>query len=46
LLRIDPAETASLVNEPGVRRFRCFAGGMDGWLQVDALGTRVLPERR
>ena len=34
LLRVNPAETASLVSEPGVRRFQMRGREMDGWLQV------------
>jgi TfoX/Sxy family transcriptional regulator of competence genes len=36
LLRIDPAETNSLVDEPHVRRFQMRGREMDGWLRVDA----------
>jgi len=36
LLRVDPAETASLVSEPHVRRFEMRGREMDGWLRVDA----------
>lgn len=36
LLRVDPAETESLVNEVDVRRFRMRGREMDGWLHVDA----------
>jgi TfoX/Sxy family transcriptional regulator of competence genes len=36
LLRVDPAETESLVNEPQVRRFEMRGREMDGWLRVDA----------
>lgn len=41
LLRIDPAETESLVSEPHVRRFEMRGREMDGWLRVDAeaIGT-------
>ena len=41
LLRIDPAQTGSLVGEPHVRRFEMRGREMDGWLRVDAeaLGT-------
>jgi len=35
LLRVDPAETGSLVNNPGVRRFLMRGREMDGWLHVD-----------
>jgi TfoX N-terminal domain len=36
LLRIDPAETESLVNKPHVDRFEMRGREMDGWLRVDA----------
>jgi TfoX/Sxy family transcriptional regulator of competence genes len=36
LLRIDPAQTESLVSEPHVRRFEMRGREMDGWLRVDA----------
>jgi hypothetical protein len=36
LLRIDPAETESLVSEPYVQRVVMPGREMDGWLRVDA----------
>ncbi len=41
LLRIDPADTRSLVSRPHVHRFEMRGREMDGWLRVDAeaLGT-------
>ena len=36
LLRIDRAQTESLVSEPHVRRFQMRGREMDGWLRVDA----------
>lgn len=36
LLRVDPAETESLVGQPHVRRFEMRGREMDGWLQVEA----------
>ena len=36
LLRVDPAETESLVGEPHVGRFEMRGRKMDGWLRVDA----------
>ena len=36
LLRVDPAMTDSLVNEPYVERFAMRGREMDGWLRVDA----------
>jgi hypothetical protein len=35
LLRVDPAETESLVDEPHVGRFEMRGRQMDGWLRVD-----------
>ena len=35
LLRVDPAKTESLVNEPHVGRFQMRGREMDGWLRVD-----------
>ncbi len=35
LLRVDPAQTSSLVSEPLVRRFEMRGREMDGWLRVD-----------
>jgi TfoX N-terminal domain len=34
LLRIDPAKSESLINEPHVRRFEMRGRQMDGWLRV------------
>jgi len=41
LLRVDPAQTESLVSEPQVRRFEMRGREMDGWLAIDvgAVGT-------
>ena len=36
LLRIDLAQTESLVTEPHVRRFEMRGKEMDGWLRVEA----------
>ncbi len=35
LLRVDPAETASVVLEEGVTRFEMRGREMDGWVRVD-----------
>jgi hypothetical protein len=35
LLRVDPADTDSLVSEPQVRRFQMRGREMDGWLRLD-----------
>ncbi|MEN3361351.1 MAG: hypothetical protein V7637_5333 [Mycobacteriales bacterium] len=34
LLRVDPAQTESLISEPHVRRFEMRGREMDGWLRV------------
>ena len=36
LLRVDPAETGSLIGRPHVGRFEMRGREMDGWLRVDA----------
>lgn len=36
LLRVDPAQTESLVSEPHARRFEMRGREMDGWLRIDA----------
>jgi hypothetical protein len=36
LLRVDPAQTALLVEEAHVRRFEMRGREMDGWLQLEA----------
>jgi TfoX/Sxy family transcriptional regulator of competence genes len=38
LLRVDPAETDTLVQHPAARRFVMRGREMDGWLRVDAAG--------
>jgi len=35
LLRVDPATSESLVDEPLIRRFEMRGRAMDGWLRVD-----------
>jgi hypothetical protein len=35
LLRVDPAETESLVSEPHVDRFEMRGRSMNGWLRVE-----------
>jgi TfoX/Sxy family transcriptional regulator of competence genes len=35
LLRVDPAQTDSLVSEAHVRRFEMRGREMDGWLRID-----------
>ena len=36
LLRVDPAETAGLVQSPGAQRFEMRGREMDGWLDIDS----------
>jgi TfoX/Sxy family transcriptional regulator of competence genes len=36
MVRVDPGETVSLLQEPGARRFSMRGREMDGWLLVDA----------
>lgn len=36
LLRVDPAQTESMVSAPHVRRFEMRGRAMNGWLRVDA----------
>jgi len=35
MVRVDPEETATLLQEPGARRFSMRGREMDGWLLVD-----------
>ena len=46
LLRVDPAETDSLVQQPHVRRFEMRGREMDGWVRVDAKGLDTDDELR
>jgi TfoX/Sxy family transcriptional regulator of competence genes len=46
LLRVDPAQSESLVAEPHVRRFEMRGREMDGWLRVDAEAIRTEKELR
>jgi hypothetical protein len=41
LLRVDPAETESLVDGRQVRRFEMRGREMDGWLRVDTDAVRT-----
>jgi hypothetical protein len=40
LLRCDPAQTETLVAEPGVGRFEMRGREMNGWLHVDDVAVR------
>jgi TfoX N-terminal domain len=44
LLRVDPAETETLVREPHAQRFEMRGRAMDGWLRVDAEGVQSRSE--
>ncbi len=46
LLRVDPAETDSLVREDGVTRFQMRGREMDGWVRVDPSATASDEELR
>lgn len=46
LLRIDPAETGSLVGGPHVQRFVMRGREMEGWLRVDAEALETDDELR
>jgi hypothetical protein len=46
LLRVDPAKTESLVNEPHIGRFEMRGREMDGWLRVDAEAVATVKELR
>lgn len=46
LLRVDPADTESLVSEPYVRRFEMRGRPMDGWLRVDVEALETDAELR
>ena len=41
LLRVDPAETESLLTEPHAQPFVMRGRAMDGWLRVDPEGLRT-----
>jgi TfoX/Sxy family transcriptional regulator of competence genes len=38
LLRVDPADTAALVQRPGASPFEMRGREMDGWLRIDTTG--------
>lgn len=41
LLRVDPAQAATLVLDPHVRRFEMRGRAMNGWLRVDPEALRT-----
>src|SRR5256886_8586826 len=41
LLRVDPAQTETLVSKPHAQRFVMRGRAMDGWLRVDPEGVRT-----
>jgi TfoX/Sxy family transcriptional regulator of competence genes len=38
LLRVDPTDTPTLVQQPEASRFEMRGRAMDGWLRIDATG--------
>ena len=46
LVRVDPSSTASLLDEPHVRRFEMRGREMDGWLRVDVEAVATEPDLR
>ncbi len=46
LLRVDPAQTEALVEEPHIGRFEMRGREMDGWLRVDAEAVETDAELR
>jgi hypothetical protein len=46
LLRVDPTQTESLIDEPHVGRFEMRGRKMDGWLRVDAAAVETDRELR
>jgi TfoX/Sxy family transcriptional regulator of competence genes len=46
LLRVEPAQTESLVSAPHVRRFEMRGREMDGWLRVDSQAVDADDELR
>ncbi len=44
LLRVDPATTDGLVEDPGAERFVMRGREMDGWLRIDPSSTSTEPE--
>jgi hypothetical protein len=46
LLRVDPAHTEALVDEPHVRRFEMRGRELNGWLRVDPVVTSTDAELR
>jgi TfoX/Sxy family transcriptional regulator of competence genes len=46
LLRIDPADAESLIEEPHVQRFEMRGRQMNGWLRVDTAAVESDPDLR
>jgi TfoX/Sxy family transcriptional regulator of competence genes len=46
LLRVDPADTPTLVRRPEASRFRMRGREMDGWLHIDATGLATQRQLR
>jgi TfoX/Sxy family transcriptional regulator of competence genes len=41
MVRVDPEQTAALLEKPHARPFEMRGRGMQGWLRVDAEGVRT-----
>ena len=46
LLRVDPAQTEALVEQPHIGRFEMRGREMDGWLRVDVEAVKTDAELR
>jgi TfoX/Sxy family transcriptional regulator of competence genes len=46
LLRIDPAQSNTLISEPHARRFEMRGREMDGWLRIDVQALETDDELR
>ena len=46
LLRVDPAKSERLIDEPKVRRFEMRGREMDGWLRVDVAAAASTAQLR
>lgn len=44
LLRVDPADTPGLLQQPEAARFQMRGREMDGWLRVDPAGLATKPQ--
>jgi TfoX/Sxy family transcriptional regulator of competence genes len=44
MVRVDPADTDTLLEQPHARPFEMRGRAMDGWIRVDADGVRTVEE--